>query len=266
MFSIGEFSKIAKISVKTLRYYDEIGLLAPARVDDFNRYRYYDAEQLAVLQKIIVLKNAGLSIRDIKAILDGGDTLTLLEKTRADLVQRQQLLATTIANLDQLINNRGEIIVEYQAIIKNVPEYTVYYKQGVVKNMCELGAFVLGSAEECEAANPDIKCIEPDYSYISYLGDEFADKDIKLEYAQAVEAAGSETDTIKFKTIKPTKVVSVQHRGSYDGLRDAYTFALNYAKENGLKITEPAREVYIDGVWNKTNQDDYLTEIQLPVL
>jgi DNA-binding transcriptional MerR regulator len=265
MFSIGEFSKMAKISVKTVRYYDEVGLLKPARVDNWTNYRYYDTDQLMILQKIIVMKQAGLTIKDIQAILNGGDTLAMLQKTRTELAKRKELLTEDIARLDLLIKNKGEIDMKYQATIKTIPSYTVYYKQGIIKDLSELSKFILDSAEECREANPDIKCVKPDYGYDSFLDEEFKEKDIRVEYAQAVEKAGKETDTIKFKVIPETKAVCILHKGPYSELGKAYTFAVDYVRSNGYEMTEPPREVYINGCWSKSNEEDYLTEIQIPV-
>ena len=62
MFKIGEFSKLSQVTVKTLRYYDEIGLLKPAEVDRFTSYRYYSARQLPRLHRILALKDLGLSL------------------------------------------------------------------------------------------------------------------------------------------------------------------------------------------------------------
>ena len=266
MFSIGEFSKMAKISVKTLRYYDEVGLLAPVKVDNWTNYRYYNANQLITVQKIIALKQAGLGLGDILAILNGGDALALLKKTRTELAARSKSLTANITRLDLLIKNRGEIDMKYQAVIKTIPSYTVYYKQGVIKDIRELAKFILDSAAECRAANPNIKCVKPDYGYDSFLDDEFKDKNIRVEYAQAVEKAGRETDTIKFKVIPETQAVCVLHKGPYSELGKAYTFAVNYVRDNGYKMTEPPREVYISGCWDdNVDEANYLTEIQIPV-
>ncbi len=71
MFKIGEFSKISRVPVKTLRYYDEIGLLRPARTDDFTGYRYYAIEQLARLNRILALKDLGFALEQIARLLDG---------------------------------------------------------------------------------------------------------------------------------------------------------------------------------------------------
>ena len=63
MLKIGDFSRLSLVSVKVLRYYDELGLLRPARVDEFTGYRYYSASQLTRLNRILVLKDLGLSLQ-----------------------------------------------------------------------------------------------------------------------------------------------------------------------------------------------------------
>ena len=69
MLSIGEFSKICKVSTKTLRYYAEIGLLAPSEVNPENGYRYYAIEQLEKMLFINRLKGYSFSLDEIKTIL-----------------------------------------------------------------------------------------------------------------------------------------------------------------------------------------------------
>ena len=61
MFKIGEFSKLTQVSIRMLRYYDEIGILKPANVDSFTGYRMYSADQIPLLQKIILLGDAKFS-------------------------------------------------------------------------------------------------------------------------------------------------------------------------------------------------------------
>ena len=70
MLKIGEFARMGQVSVRTLRYYDEIGLLEPARIDRFTGYRYYSAEQLPRLHRILALKDVGLSLEQIARLLD----------------------------------------------------------------------------------------------------------------------------------------------------------------------------------------------------
>jgi DNA-binding transcriptional MerR regulator len=69
MFSIGEFARLGTVSVRTLRHYDEIGLLRPARVDPETGYRSYSAGQLAQLNRIIALKDLGFSLEQANHLL-----------------------------------------------------------------------------------------------------------------------------------------------------------------------------------------------------
>lgn len=73
MYSIGEFSKIGSITAKTLRYYDEIGLLRPAYVEQENRYRFYSEEQVYEILFIAELKSYDLRLEQIKAIMESKD-------------------------------------------------------------------------------------------------------------------------------------------------------------------------------------------------
>src|SRR5260370_29425852 len=70
MFSIGEFARHGRISVRMLRHYDEIGLLQPAHVDPNTAYRFYAARQLSDLNRVIALKDLGFTLQQVRAILD----------------------------------------------------------------------------------------------------------------------------------------------------------------------------------------------------
>ena len=70
MLKVGEFSRLSQVTVKTLHHYDEIGLLKPAHIDPFTAYRYYSVDQLPRLHRIMALKELGLSLEQVKDILD----------------------------------------------------------------------------------------------------------------------------------------------------------------------------------------------------
>ena len=82
MYKIGDFSKMSKTTIKTLRYYEKEGLLIPAYVDPNTSYRYYESSQLTDLTKLISLRQAGLSINDIKEILNGKDVKVIFENRK----------------------------------------------------------------------------------------------------------------------------------------------------------------------------------------
>jgi DNA-binding transcriptional MerR regulator/effector-binding domain-containing protein len=88
MFSIGEFARLGAVSVRTLRHYDEIGLLPPAEVDEATGYRSYSAMQLRQLNRVVALKDLGLTLGQIRRLL-GGITV---EELRGMLLLRQAQL------------------------------------------------------------------------------------------------------------------------------------------------------------------------------
>ena len=264
MYRIGQFSQLAKVTVKALRYYDDVGLLKPAHVDQWTGYRFYGTEQLLPLQRIVALRQAGLTIEEISAVLSGQDGAAVLARRRQELKWE---LAEAKGRLDRLesILQQEDFLMNYQATIRTIPGCTVFYKEGMVPTYAQLTDFVLQAGAECAAANPDLKCAEPDYSFVTYAAGEYKEKDVELCYSQAVVSRGVETDTIKFKELPPVEAVCVYHKGDWSKLGEAYAFALSWLEQNGYQLTEKPRERYIDGCWNKDDPADYLTELQFPV-
>jgi DNA-binding transcriptional MerR regulator len=91
MFRIGEFSRIARVSARLLRFYDEIGLLTPAHADPQTGYRYYTVTQLSQLNRILVLKELGFDLNQVRDILKsnvGSDELRRMLLLRRNDVER----------------------------------------------------------------------------------------------------------------------------------------------------------------------------------
>ena len=119
--------------------------------------------------------------------------------------------------------------------------------------------------QECLELNPDLKCAEPPYEFCEYLDGEYKETDIRIRHNEAVTEFGKENEHIKFKILPATKVLSIYHKGAYDKIGEAYAFLMKYAEQNGYTPAGLARECYIDGIWNKESEEEWLTEIQLPI-
>ena len=104
MFRIGDFSRVARVSCRLLRYYDELGLLKPMRVEAGTGYRYYSAAQLPRLNRILVLKDLGLSLEQIRTIVDGdvsaGELRGMLLMRRAQAEQSMHAEAERLRQLE----------------------------------------------------------------------------------------------------------------------------------------------------------------------
>jgi DNA-binding transcriptional MerR regulator len=93
MFSIGEFARLGAVSIRALRHYDEIGLLPPAEVDPVTGYRLYSAKQLRQLNRVVALKELGLTLGQIRRLVDG----ITAEELRGMLLLRQAQLEGELA-------------------------------------------------------------------------------------------------------------------------------------------------------------------------
>lgn len=262
MYKIGDFSNMSKTTIKTLRYYEKEGLLKPAYIDQNTGYRYYEISQLVDVSKIISLRQIGLSIKEIKKILDGYDLMELLNKRRNEIKNLIVDYTIQLSKINYLLEEKN---MKQEIFVKEIPSYIIYYCDGIIKDFSKITEFVLQAGTECANANPNLKCITPDYCYISYLDGEYKEKNIKIRYAQAIEKIGNETANVKFMKSSPITALCIYHKGSYDKLRESYEIALKYIEDNDYEIIDNVRECYIDGCWNKKQEDEYLTEIQFPV-
>ena len=101
MHGIGEFAHMAKVSVRTLRHYDDIGLLEPAQIDPSSGYRSYESAQLADIHRILALKDAGLSLTEIRVALDE-DADAVVAMLRERLVESEAALDAERQRTDRL--------------------------------------------------------------------------------------------------------------------------------------------------------------------
>lgn len=262
MLKIGEFSKLSMLTVKALRFYEKKGLLIPAKVDEWSGYRFYETAQLETAAKIKTLRQLDFSVEEVKSYLDGMPLKEVLQKKESELMQKQTDIQIQLSIIKYLSEDKE---MKYQAVIKEIPETVVYSEERVLKDYSEVTSLVLDSATECKRLNPNIECVEPDYCFCEYLDGEHKETNILTRYSQSVKKAGVENERIKFRTLPATKAICIYHKGDYNRLGEAYAYIMNYAGENGYKAGGYPRECYIDGIWNKSNVEDWLTEIQLPI-
>ena len=266
MLKIGEFSKMSKVTIKALRYYEKEGLLIPKYVDNFNGYRYYESSQLIDISKIIMLKQVGLSIEEIKKIIINKEPIDyILESKKEELENTISLYKYQLSKLKYLLEEKD---MKEEIFEKTIPECFVYYKEGVLKDYSEVSRFIQDSGRECLELNPNIKCVVPDYCYVNYLDGAYKEKNIKIRYAQAIIKENKqykENENIKFMNVSKTKCICIYHKGTYDNLGTSYAKIMKYIEDNKLEIIDFPRECYIDGIWNKNNIEDWLTEIQVPI-
>lgn len=267
MFRIGEFSKMSKTTIRTLRYYDEIGLLKPEQTDKLTSYRFYTTEQLVKLHRIQAMRQIGLSIDEIKLILSGHNAESILQSRKAELIAEIADSKDQLSRIEFILSGKEEEnFMNYQAIIKDLPECIVYSKRMTVPSYDAYFELLPALGKKIAEKYPDIKCTVPEYCFIIYLDGEYKEKDINVEFCEAIDKLKPDFDGIMFKKMKSVTAVSIIHKGAYAGLPQAYAYAFNWIEDNGYTIADAPRESYIDGIWNKDNEEDWLTELQVPIV
>lgn len=264
MLKIGEFSKLTKVTVKTLRHYDRIGLLKPVFVDADSGYRFYDEGQAEQAAKILKLREIGLSTADVRMLLqEPGREREILSARAAEIGQELVRAEQQLGSIEDMLSRRE--LPTWQPKLRSISGCTAFCCRGYISSMAQLRSFITAGIREFRFKYPEIGYADEDYCCVIYPDDGFRSENIFVEYVQSVICAGEDGDIIKFREIEPVTAVCVEHRGNYEGLRGAYACALRFAAEQGLEVCGNARERYIDGYWNRENEADWLTEIQLPV-
>lgn len=267
-FKIGEFSKLCQVTIKTLRHYEQIGLLTPFEVDEWTGYRYYDIAQLKRMNRIVYLKQLGFSLEEISDMFDTGLAVPTAEMIRSKIDQTntetQKLIwrQTELAKLEKQLHKQESIMEK--VFVKSLPSRifaTHRRKIDSYQEMFNLCPNIIGA----EMQRLGCKCPDPQYCFTVEYQTEYG-KDIDIEYFEAVTKLGNDSALIKFKELpEVSTALCIHHHGAYERMPETFAELYSYAEANGYKPTELARFSYIDGIWNKESIDEWLTEIQLPV-
>lgn len=263
LYKIGMFANMNRVTIKTLRYYDEQKLLIPVYVDDENGYRYYAAGQMAQLHRIIALKMMGFSIDDIRKIMDGAEEKSFLLEKKQEILKEIAVLTEKLSQVESYLV-RENMNLSAPVLIKEIPAAIVCTMKHRIKSYDALFELMPQMGAQMEML--DCKCAQPAYCFTHYLESGYTDEDILVEICEAVTEKKQDSGDIVFKVLpKVPTAACIFHKGSYDTLHNSYAMLLQYIEENGYEICGNIRESYIDGVWNKETEKEWLTEIQIPV-
>lgn len=263
LYRIGMFANMNRVTIKTLRYYDEQNLLKPAYVDEENGYRYYEAGQIAQLHRILALKNMGFSIEDIRRITNGEGEKNLLHRKKQEILKEIATLTAKLSEVESYLA-KDEIDLSAPVLVKKLPEVIVCTMQRRIESFDSL--FELMPEMGAEMERLGCICAEPAYCFTHYLEPGDKNESILIETCEAVTEKKEDSGKVRFQVMPEVpEAACIFHRGSYNTFPGSYASALSFIEENGYEICGNIRESYIDGVWNKDDPKDWLTEIQIPV-
>ena len=262
LYKIGMFAQMNHITVKALRFYEEQGLLHPAHVDSENGYRYYTMNQMAEIQRITALKQAGFTLEEIKLINQGADAASLLASKKAALLRKIAELTSQIAAIDGFLSGQTGAL-DAPVLIRKIPAVTVASMEKCIDSYDELFSFMPEMGAEMERLG--CRCALPEYCFTHYLEPGYKEDHILIETCEAVTEKKEDTELVKFRELPEITAACIFHKGSYDKFPETYAAILRFIEDNGYEICGNIRENYIDGIWNKDREEDWLSEIQIPV-
>lgn len=260
MLTIGEFSRICLVTKKTLRHYDDIGLLRPEYIAE-NGYRYYKAEQTRTMLFICRLKSYGFSLMEIMAIINSPDekllTKVLTDKHRqleADLQRASHILEQLGQDVEKL--KRSIDIMDKSIMIKTIT-LSPMHVMGIRKQVSvqEFKASFLQWYQELEQHSP----IGP--PMVLYHGEEFPQDCLDVEVAVPVSDSTEGARLIPGGLYCFATVI-----GPYEGetFTAAYANLIQWTKDNGYQVTGTPFEWYVRG-GDDITPDEFVTEIYFPI-
>lgn len=268
MFSIGEFSRVTGLPVRTLRFYQEKGLLVPAAVHEASGYRYYDAASAEKARVIVALRALDFSLEEIGVILrdhhDEADILDHLERQKTDLAARIRRHQDMLRTLDGIIQAERQARAAAQRPAFEIEEKTV-------EPLLVASVRTRGKYSDCGKAFAQLGRAAGRHiggkPFCLYHDAEFREDDADFEACMPVRRA-FQADGISVREVPGGRVVALLHRGPYSSLGPSYGRALEYARERRQQVALPTREIYLKGpgMIFRGNPANYLTEIQLPVV
>jgi len=283
LLKIGDFSQLGQVSVRTLHHYDERGLLKPAKIDDWTGYRFYSVEQLPRLNRILALKDLGLSLDQIGSLVDNDVPAEQLRRMLAmrqaeierQLTEGRARLLRVEARLRQ-IEQEGEPS-PYEVVLKKTASLTVASARTTVPTLDEMPTRRCDLYDELYdgLARRRVEPGTPEFAL--YHTQEYLERDIDMEAAVAVGGVPKASrddggDRIVFRGLPAVpEMASVVHEGSAWEIPRAITALFGWIGANGYATAGPYRELHLYGRENDlfradpANVGSLLVEIQVPV-
>jgi DNA-binding transcriptional MerR regulator/effector-binding domain-containing protein len=283
LLKIGDFARLSRVSVKTLRYYADIGLLKPWQVDQFSNYRYYAVDQLALIHRIVAYKELGLSLEQVKHMLDADLSLEqiqgMFELRAAEL---QQHIHDAAARLGQVQFRLRMLRMEAQMPtidiqVTEVTPFTGLTNRGKIR--VQPDTLNLGPNSEEDAArgrlllealsrynltfNPPVTIF---YNFDPLAAYWDAKTILPLDTKPSEEIVLSDNTVLQWETIPGLpQAATYIFKGPYSQVPEQLLVVERWIAENGYHRGQQSRAIYHRGPMHFGPQHEFVTEIQIEI-
>lgn len=274
MFQIGEFSRIARISTRQLRYYDKLGLFQPDRIDEETGYRYYSATQLPKLNRILALKELGLTLDQITRLIQeditGKELHRMLEVKKAQIEQTLQEELARVRRIEDRIweiETEG-VLSDEDVVLKTIPQQKILSIREVMPTIQDgfMRMYELHNLLPQRAG----RSILGDFGLI-FHSDGFTTENIDVEmgfllqqnFLDTIQLGDGKRMTTRTVPAVPTMATLVRV-GIYNDSVGHYGAIGTWIERHNYDIVGPGWEVFIKP-FVPGHEDEAVLEIQLPV-
>nr|WP_054876162.1 MerR family transcriptional regulator [Oxobacter pfennigii] len=269
MLKIGDFSQLSRISIRMLRYYDELGILIPEHINKESGYRYYSPQQLSLAFRIQALKDMQFSLETIRDILKTYDNIDNLKRylllrydeMKIEVIEKQGKLKL----LESVINRIGKDCnyMKYNVVIKELPSRYVASLRGILPGNQQDGLLWDKLSKQIETQN--VEYALPCYPVTIYYDEGYKEKDLDVEIQITVNGKYVDMEDVRFITTEPMTVASVIINGSYEQLPEANEAVAKYISDNEFTISGHMFNIYHVNPGMEANPENWVTEICYPV-
>ena len=274
MFRIGEFAQIAQVSGRQLRFYDQLGLLSPARIDPQTGYRYYSIRQLPRLNSILALKELGLSLEQIGPLLkkeiSPAELRAMLTMKRAQLEQSLHEEETRLRHIESRIaqiDSQGGI-GDYDVVVKSVASTPFLSLRCACENMDEVVRMVRTVAEDGgRLIRPSLRD-----KLIVVARNDHDDEKLDLEIGFSLTRTSNAPVRISGDHLLRVSelpavdtMATIVRPGTNAASHTSFGAVGMWIEANGYQVAGPCREVFLEPITGPPGFEGALVEIQFPI-
>jgi DNA-binding transcriptional MerR regulator/effector-binding domain-containing protein len=271
MFSIGEFARLGTVSVRTLRHYDEIGLLQPARVDPETGYRSYSASQLGQLNRIIALKDLGFSLTQAGKLLSGitvEELRGMLALRRAQLEQELDEYMTRLREVEARLHYiEGENAMPADDItVKKIPAMDVVAIGGTAPGIGPEHAVPVVNRARVQFDELDIPAlVKVTGPFVVFFEDHDGDEAMIYLALPVAEPPAELPPPAQHMVLPAIEAATAVRSGRASSIYPAvYHDLVHWANAHGFQTSGPGRDVWIHEIDDISQVDEQVFETQLP--
>lgn len=267
LLTIGEFSRLSRISVRMLRHYDEHGVLHPTRVDPFSGYRHYAPALLRTARRVVELRDVGLGVGELAACLplmdDPAALRTVLTQQRSRLLDDAAGVADRLRGVDRLITELEEPTMSIEITHRTVPTRTVASVRGTIAGYDHEGELwqrlIAGLAAAGGQVSPSAMATAV------FHDEEYVEANPDVEVQLDVVAPFPDGADVRCRTVPEQEVVAGTLLGGFEGIGTVMEALDSWAGEHGYRFAGPMFNIYRVGPAQEPDPTRWVTEVCAPV-